>query len=162
LAPFQGILGITLDQLGIKDETILTMDNLIKYVQHTSKPIGMIHLTTNDIRFVRPFNGSFDSVTIFVFLENKPGILIEQDGDPTVTISLLPETLQKIYKNAAIVPLKKHIQEDKKIPLIIGQNPIMTKRRRPLVSNKLYASPKRSHVSPKVNKTRRRPRVASK
>ena len=186
LTPFQGILGITLGQIGLADDAkIMKKENLIKYVQLTTKPVGMIDLSGRNntdedpIQFVRPFTGSFDSVTIFVFLPEQVGILIQEEGEATVKISALPEALQELYRAAAVVQMRKRpvavpVEEERKVPLIIGQNPIMAKtRRKPLVAStpaaplvETPAVPRRRPVvaqaPPKNNKnrTRRKPRVA--
>jgi hypothetical protein len=176
LMPFTGILGVTLEQLGLSDNaTSIKRENLVKYVQITSKPIGMINFRDNSndsdesIQFIRPFTGSFDAVTIFVFLPDKVGLLIDEEGMPTVKIDALPETLKELYSSAPIVQLRKKpvvkppVEEERKVPLIIGQNPIMAKtRRRPLVASEV----KQPEVKPVNNKpkniTRRKPRVANK
>lgn len=204
LTPYQGILGITLDQIGLADNaTIMKKENLVKYVELTSKPIGIIDLsgTTNTeenlIQFVRPFTGSFDSVTIFVFLPGQIGLLIQEEGEPTVKIASLPDNLQELYKNAIIQMRRRHVvadatnatditnapvkvvEEERKVPLIIGQNPIMAKtRRKPLVASAVTAplveakpldakaldtkalDAKALDTKPK-NRTRRKPRVAA-
>lgn len=178
LTPFQGILGVTLSQMGLADDAKkLKKENLIKYVQTTSKPIGTIDLTGNNsevTQFVRPFTGSFDSVTIFVFLPGQIGLLIQEEGNPSVKIAALPETLQELWREAAVVQLRKRpvaavvVEEEKKVPLIIGQNPIMAKpRRKPLVAAAteaplVEAPPKPVNEKPKNNKnrSRRKPRVA--
>ena len=180
LMPFTGILGITLEQLGLQNTAkILKQENLIKYVQLTSKPIGIINLQTpihsnvikDVIQFIRPFTGSFNSATIFVFLPDQIGLLIEEEGEPTVKISTLPETIQQIWKNASVVQLRKRqlvipAEEEKKVPLIIGQNPIATKPRRPLVALEPLMQPqieikKNNNIKNKPkNISRRKPRVA--
>jgi hypothetical protein len=180
LTPFQGILGVTLSQMGLADDAKkLKKDNLIKYVQTTSKPVGVIDLTGNNnseedsVQFVRPFTGSFDSVTIFVFLPDQIGLLIQEEGESSVKIAVLPETLQELYREAAVVqsrrrPVAAPVEEEKKVPLIIGQNPIMAKpKRKPLVASApaaplVEAEVKPSNVKPKNNKnrSRRKPRVA--
>lgn len=146
LMPFTGILGVTLEQLGLPDDAkTMDRDNLIKFVQVMSKPVGLINLTGNadtKVQFARPFTGSFDSVTIFVFLPDQIGLLIQEEGESTVKITILPEQLQELYKEAPVVQLKRRpitappVEEERKHPIIIGQNPIMAKtRRRPLVAN---------------------------
>jgi hypothetical protein len=181
LMPFTGILGVTLAQMGLADDAKkLKKENLIKYVQTTSKPIGMIDLTennTNDdgIQFIRPFTGSFDAVTIFVFLPGQTGLLIQEEGDATVKIAALPEALQELWKQAGVVQLKRKpavaavAEEEKKVPLVIGQNPIMAKaRRRPLVATASAAPLVEAPPKPVNNKaannaarrSRRKPRVA--
>ena len=205
LTPYQGILGITLDEIGLTDDArTMKKENLVKYVRLTSKPIGIINLSgsnntkENPIQFVRPFTGSFDSVTIFVFLPGQLGLLIQEEGEPTVKIASLPDDVQELYRNAAVVQMRrrpvaatnatatnvtatnatatnatvKPPEEERKVPLIIGQNPIMAKTRRkplvasavaaPLVVAPLVAKPleaKPLEAKPK-NRTRRKPRVA--
>ena len=158
LASFQVILGITLEQFGVTDENILTRDNLIKYVNHTSKPIGMIDITNNDIQFVKP-SGSFDFVTIFVFLQNKIGLLTEDD-EPMVKISSLPERIQEIYNNTeAEIKIRRR-------PMAIRNGPIVT-RRRPMAAP--LAPPLAAPLAPRrrpmaarnsLVATRRRPRAS--
>ena len=191
LMPYQGILGITLGQIGLADDaTTMKKENLVKYVQLTSKPIGLIDLSGNNdtdedpIQFVRPFTGSFDSVTIFVFLPGQVGLLIQEEGEPTVKIASLSDALQELYRSAPVVQMRRRpvaatttttttatalpVEEERKLPLIIGQNPIMAKtRRRPLVASAaaaplVEAEPKTANNKPKNNKnrTRRKPRVA--
>ena len=180
LVPLSGILGITLQQLGLNNaEQRLKKENLIRYVQATSKPIGMIDLSgvnsdEDAIQFIKPaVGGPFDSVTIIIFLPDQVGILIQEEGEPTVKIASLPETLQEVFKEAPIVRLRKRpvaqpLEEEQKVPLIIGQNPIMAKpRRRPLVATAVQAplvelTP--IAIVPSENKSRnrsrRKPRVA--
>lgn len=171
LMPFTGILGITLGQFGLPDNaTMIKKENLIKYVQTTTKPIGIINLSGSEeeaIQFVRPMTGSFDSVTILVFLPEQRGILIEEEGEPTVKIASLPETIQEIYRESPVIQLRrKQIItpiEEKIVPLIVGQNPVMTKtRRRPLVANAPSAPLIEASKAPNKpkNTTRRRPRIA--
>ena len=192
LMPYQGILGITLGQIGLADDaTTMKKENLVKYVQLTSKPIGLIDLSGNNdtdedpIQFVRPFTGSFDSVTIFVFLPGQVGLLIQEEGEPTVKIASLSDALQELYRSAPVVQMRRRpvaattatttttttalpVEEERKLPLIIGKNPIMAKtRRRPLVASAaaaplVEAEPKTANNKPKNNKnrTRRKPRVA--
>jgi hypothetical protein len=178
LMPFTGILGVTLDQMGLENNaTEIKKENLVKYVQVTSKPIGLIDLRDagksleESIQFVRPITGSFDSVTILVFLPDQIGILIQEEGEATVKLALLPETLQELYKTAPIVQLRRRVVapvEEIKVPLVIGQNPIMAKtKRRPLVAARveepLVAAPApvpKTSNNKSRNVTRRRPRMA--
>jgi hypothetical protein len=172
LTPFQGILGVTLNQLGLTDDAKkFKKENLVKFVQVTSKPIGIVDLTGGEdsIEFVRPFTGSFDSVTIFVFLPDQIGILIQEEGEPSVKIASLPETLQELYKEAAIVQMRRRpilVEEETKVPMIIGQNPIMANpRRKPLVASAPVAPlvespPLNEKPKNNRNRSRRKPRVA--
>jgi hypothetical protein len=122
LTPFMAMLGITLDQLELKENTsYLSRDDLTKYVKLTMKPIGMIDLTekaeeNKEIQFMRPITGSYDRVTIFVFLPNIIGLLIQEEGNPTVQIDLLPELVKDKWNKAARILVKKKmtlVQEPK-------------------------------------------------
>jgi len=178
LMPFTGILGVTLGQLGLSDDaTNIEKENLIKYVQTTSKPIGLIDISsdTDDvtIEFVRPFTGAFDSVTIFVFLPEKIGLLIQEEGDSTVKIRALSSMLQDAWRDASVVQLRRRpvpvlIEEERKMPLVIGQNPIMAKpRRKPLVAElpkdtlvEAIVPEKNGAIPVDTTTKRRRPRIA--
>jgi hypothetical protein len=179
LMPLSGVLGITLEQLGLNSgvEQRLKKENLIKYVYITSKPIGMIDLSGGNsdedaIQFIKPaIGGPFDSVTIIILLPDQIGILIQEESIPTVPIALLPETLQEVFREAPIVRLRKRpvaipLEEEQKVPLIIGQNPIMAKpRRRPLVATAVQAPlieapPIAIAQNKSRNRSRRKPRVA--
>ena len=187
LVPLSGVLGITLQQIGLNDvEQRLKKENLVKYVQATSKPIGMIDLSNTDsdedaIQFIKPaVGGPFDLVTIIVFLPDQVGILVQEEGESTVKITSLPETLQEVFREAPIVRLRKRpvvqpLEEEQKVPLIIGQNPIMAKpRRRPLVATAVQAplvqapliqaplveAPPPIAPNKSRNRSRRKPRVA--
>lgn len=179
LVPLSGILGITLQQLGLNNVgRRLKKENLVRYVQATSKPIGMIDLSgansdEDAIQFIKPaVGGPFDSVTIIIFLSDQVGVLIQEEGESTVKIESLPETLQEVFREAPIVRLRKRpvaqpLEEEQKVPLIIGQNPIMAKpRRRPLVATAVQAP--LVELTPPIipaenksrNRSRRKPRVA--
>jgi hypothetical protein len=177
LVPLSGVLGITLQQLGLNnEEQRLKKENLVKYVQATTKPIGMIDLSNTDsdedaIQFIKPaVGGPFDLVTIIVFLPDQVGILVQEEGESTVKITSLPETLQEVFREAPIVRLRKRpvvqpLEEEQKVPLIIGQNPIMAKpRRRPLVATAIQAplvqAPPPIAPNKSRNRSRRKPRVA--
>jgi hypothetical protein len=183
LVPLSGILGITLQQMGLNnEEQRLKKENLIRYVQTTSKPIGMIDLSgansdEDAIQFIKPaVGGPFESVTIIILLVDQVGILIQKEGEPTVKISSLSETLQEVFREAPIVRLRKRLvatplEEEQKVPLVIGQNPIMTKpRRRPLVATAVQAplieaplievAPIAIAPNKSRNRSRRKPRVA--
>jgi hypothetical protein len=131
LLPFTAILGITLDQLKLNENAPrLTKSSMIEYVRYTTKPIGMINLTGNvaedekEIMFTKPFSGIFHSVCILVFLPNRVGILIEEDGIPMVSISKLPDPILQRWKQAGLVQLRlkePHVEE--KMPIEIGKNP---------------------------------------
>jgi hypothetical protein len=123
------------------------------------------------IQFIKPaVGGPFESVTIIILLVDQIGILIQEEGEPTVKIESLPETLQEVFREAPILRLRKRLvatplEEEQKVPLIIGQNPIMAKpRRRPLVATAVQAP--LVEVPPPIapnksrNRSRRRPRVA--
>jgi hypothetical protein len=189
LMPFTAILGVTLEELGLEyNAKILDRASLIKYVQITSKPIGMINLRDDinekdKILFIRPFTGSFDSVTIFVFLPDQVGLLVEEEGNATVKLKALSEEVLDAWKRASVVQVRKKRVEEvgeevPKVVAVIGQNPIMAKvKRRPLVANiKTKALVEKKEPDTKTNDrnttrntknkniniktTRRRPRIA--
>ena len=126
------------------------------------------------IQFIKPaIGGPFDSVTIIILLPDSIGILAQEEGDSTVKIASLPETLQEVFREAPIVRLRKRpvvqpLNGEQKVPLIIGQNPIMAKtRRRPLVATTVQAPLVQAPLvqAPPIenksrNRTRRKPRVA--
>ena len=163
LLPFTSILGITLDELGLEpNATKLNKSNLIKYVAHMSRPIGFIDMTQEEksdeydtlpeILFARPMRGAFDTVTIFVFLQDKIGLLIEEDGNSTVTIASLPQILKNKWATAGLVQgvLKRVPVESKNPTIMIGRKPIIA----PVPHIPLIAQ--QSNNPPKI---RKRPRI---
>jgi hypothetical protein len=132
LLPFTAILGITLGQLGLEDNaTRLNKNALIQYVRHTSKPIGMINRTGDipdgekEIMFARPAIGIFHAVTILVFLPGQCGILVEEDGVATVTLSKLPAAINERWKSAGIVQIRPRLVSSVAVqPIEIGRNPV--------------------------------------
>jgi hypothetical protein len=143
---FTGILGITLDELDMEPTAkTLTRENLIKYVKLTTKPIGVINLTDEveegkEVQFARPSIGSFDRVVLFIIMPSEIGLLIEEDGNPTVKLSSLPTIISDRWKEAGIIHIQskpKVHTELTKVPLIIGKNPIIPiKQKRPLLLGK--------------------------
>jgi hypothetical protein len=172
LLPFTAILGTSLSDLGLDDDaTTMTKENLAKYVRKTSKPIGLIDLridTTNpEVQFIKPMAGIFNNVIILVFLPGQYGILIEEDGNPTVTIEKLPEIIQSIWKSSPIVIVKKTrpavATETPIPPTLIGTNPLRnTRRKRPQLaktSELVEAQPVEEPIV--VPKPRKRPTIAA-
>jgi len=113
LVPFTSLLGITMARLGLEENaTRWNRNTLIQYVRHTSKPIGIINLTgtmekeEQEIMFSKPLGGQFHSVTILVFLPGKTGVLVEEDGVPTVSIDKLPPAIQERWKSAGLVAIR--------------------------------------------------------
>jgi hypothetical protein len=152
---FSPILGITLEELDIPPNArTLTRENLIKFVKETSNPIGVINLTDEvedgkEVQFVRPDIGTFDKVTIFIIIPAEIGLLIETDGDSTVSINSLPEFIQERWKSAGLIHIKKKkstypIKEEPyapAVPIIIGKNPPvpLQKRKKPLIMEQTTA-----------------------
>jgi hypothetical protein len=174
LMPFTGILGVTLEQMGLADNASeLRPENLSKLVLATSKPVGLINFrtaTAANITFARPMTGSFESVTIFVQLPTQIGLLIQEDGDSTVKIATLPEAIQAKWGEATIVspPRTRAIipplEEEVKVPVLIGKKPIKTTlRRRPLIANvesaPLVEAPPRNNIARRT--VRKRPTIAA-
>ena len=107
------------------------------YVELTSQPIGIINATTDEneekeekeekegIIFVKPENGIFNKVLLIVFFDNTYGIIIEKKGSNLISIEKLPEILLERYNNAHIVKKQNIPIVETKVPIIIGQNPVM-------------------------------------
>lgn len=149
LMQFTGILGVTLNELNIDPTSkTITKEDLIKYVQKTSNPIGVINLTDEveegkEVQFVKPSTGSFDRVTVFIIMPSEIGLLIEENGDPTVKITSLPEIIRERWLSAGLIHIKKrkepviHSALPSQVPIIIGKNPVVPiQRRRPLIMGK--------------------------
>lgn len=122
LIPFTSILGLTLEQLGLNDNSPrFTKEALVQYVRRTSTPIGMINLSgvipddEKQIMFAKPFSGSFLSSIILVFLPDRAGLLVEENGVPTVKIANLPDVIVQRWKQAGLVTLRKKqpVEEEK-------------------------------------------------
>lgn len=167
LLPFTAILGMSLAELGLENTaTIFTKQALQNYVKKKFKPIGMIDLTISGgagsnaptIQFYRPMKGKFTQVTILVFLPDKNGVLVEEQGSSLITISKLPENVQEYWNNAALImALKTPILGDAPEPVIIGTNPIRnTIKRKPKIGSVqlIEATPEQQVVVP-----RRKPRI---
>jgi hypothetical protein len=146
LLPFTAILGMSLAELGVENTaTILTKQSLQNYVKKKFKPIGMIDLTINggagseapSVQFYRPMKGKYTQVTILVFLPDKSGVLIEEEGSSLITIAKLPENMQEYWRNAGLVmTLKNPVIGEVPEPIIIGTNPIRnTIKRKPKIGD---------------------------
>ena len=89
---FLGVLEVELDQLAMTETTTsLTRKNLTRYVLNTGKQIGVIDTVNDYIEYVRPTKEILPMILIFVFIDDKVGLLIETDGVPYVNVSSLPE-----------------------------------------------------------------------
>ena len=157
--PFTGILGVTMEQIGMTVDKNMELDNMLQYVRATSKPIGVIQIGEEEpIQFAKPHTGTFDTVIILVFLSNgNIGILFE-DGSPAVHISQLPPFVQERWNEAHTPPIVKRIEpEEDNVLLLPGLNPIMAKpKRKPFIVRD--ASIPLVEVEPEKAKARR-PRI---
>jgi hypothetical protein len=121
-----------------EDDGDLTLKHMIKYVNATNLPIGLIDARSNlKIGFAKPRTGTFDTVTVIVYWENKIGVLIQEEGNSTVRVSELPSKLQEKWVNAHMPPIEKQESPVEEIQMIMapGKNQVMAKqRRRPLVA----------------------------
>ncbi len=136
-APFAAILGVTMEQIGMEPkDTMLTVEHMIQYVNETSRPIGMISVRNGiDIQFARPRTGQFETVTVIVYLENAIGILVEEQGNPTIRTTNMPPELDDAWENANLPPIVKREPEEERVLLVPGRNPVMAKqKRKPLVA----------------------------
>jgi hypothetical protein len=163
-APFAALLGVTMEQMGmVEDDKELTLKHMIQYVNATNLPIGLIDARSNlKIGFVRPRMGTFDTVTIIVYWENKIGILIQEEGNSTVRATAMPRTLQEKWENAHMPPIVKKEEPVDEIQMAPEQ-PVMAKqRRRPLVAQFPQAPLIEAPIIEKQQnnkKQKRRPRV---
>jgi hypothetical protein len=57
--------------------------------------------------FAKPFIGTFPSVTILVFLPDRIGILVEEDGVATVSVLALPQNVMERWKMAGLVQMRQ-------------------------------------------------------
>jgi hypothetical protein len=89
---FLGVLEVGLDQLAMTEtSTSLTRKNLTRYVLNTQKQIGVIDTANDYIEYVRATKEILPTILVFVLIDNKVGLLLENDGIPYVNISSLPE-----------------------------------------------------------------------
>ena len=163
-APFAAILGITMEQIGMEpSDTMLTIDNMIQYVNETSRPIGIINARNGiDIQFARPRTGQFDTVTIIVYMEDTMGIVVEDEGNSTIRIASMPPALQDAWQKANLPPIVKREEPMEERVLVPGRNPV-AKKRRPLVAKEVQEPlVKAPFVEKPIEvKAKRLPRIAS-
>lgn len=103
-SPFESIasiIGVPLTDIKLsRDAQILTSDNIIEYVRQTHKPIGFIDIDANTEYFAKDDTSTFRKVLVIVRVNNKIGVLLENNNDNYIMINLLPE---KITDNWIIV-----------------------------------------------------------
>jgi hypothetical protein len=138
-APFAALLGVTLEQIGMTEgDRDLTSKHMIQYVNATNLPIGLIDARNGlQIGFARPRTGTFDTVTVIVYWEDKIGVLIQEEGNSTVRIATMPLILREKWENAYMPPIVKQEERVEEIPAVLapGRNPVMAKiKRKPLVA----------------------------
>jgi hypothetical protein len=102
--PFESIasiIGVPLTDIKLsRDAQTLTADNIIEYVRQTHKPIGFIDIDANTEYFAKEDASTFRKVLVIVRVNNKIGVLLENNNDNYIMINLLPE---KITDNWVIV-----------------------------------------------------------
>ena len=159
LMPLTALLGITFEQLGLEtDATIMGRDQLIQYVRHTSKPLGMIQLVDSSepsIQFAKPI-GYHSTAMVLVFLPNQQyGILMEEEGNDSIHLENAPEAMRIRWKEAGIVQAKKKpkVGLEEPMPILIGQPLLKAQYDMPLVAKKA------PEVGPVMKTMIRRPRV---
>ena len=90
------ILDVDLEDIGMTDASLtLTRDSLVRYVTQKSVPIGIIDLP--DIHVAKPEKGIFTTMLMFVRYKDRVGILLENDGENTISISLLPTAIDNSW-----------------------------------------------------------------
>jgi hypothetical protein len=166
-APFAAILGVTIEQIGMEpSDMVITVEHMIRYVNETSKPIGMIHVRNGDIQFARPRTGQFDTVTVIVYLEDAMGILVEEEGNSTIRIASMPPALIDAWEKSNLPSIvKREPMEEERVLMIPGRNPVMARQKRtPLVAK---AAPQPLVEAPfvdkpiEIKKAKRTPPVAA-
>lgn len=121
LIGFTPIFELSLEQLGLSMEsTQFTRENLVNFVKQKKKPIGYIDFSVDSehpkIEFIKPSKDLYEKITIIVNLPDGAGLLIENIGDPTVTISNLPENILEHWVNASFIRLMKIAPREENIP----------------------------------------------
>jgi hypothetical protein len=109
---------------------------MIQYVNETSRPIGMINVRDGiDVQFARPRTGQFNRVTVIVYLEGAIGILVEEEGNPTIRTALMPPKLNEAWENASVPPIVKREPVEERVLMVPGRNPVMAQqKRKPMVA----------------------------
>jgi hypothetical protein len=116
------ILGTSFEQLGLEpNATMLSKDNIVRYVRATSKPIGIVDIRERErgAVFVKP-EAFYDAVTILVYLPNGLiGALMDPNGELAVRIENLPPSLKGAWDGATVVKKQKfRIQMGEPVPLV--------------------------------------------
>lgn len=143
LMPLTALLAISFEQLGMEtDAKLMGRDQLIQYVRHTTKPLGIIQMIDANepvIQFAKPM-GYHSSVMILVFLpNNRVGLLMEEEGNDSIQIETAPEALRSRWSEAGIVQAKKKPkvgQEEPMPQIVIGQPILKAEYDMPLVAKK--------------------------
>ena len=155
------MLSTTFEQLGMNPNgNEISMDHLMKYVRHRTKPIGMIQLRNPEdqaIQFVKP-PGYFDSVMILIVLPDRVGILLEEDGNMMIQTGSLPEAVKARWNSAGIVEPKRRPMPgmEDKMPIVIGQPVFRREFDKPLAAAQAPPAP-----PVMVSQARRRPQVGT-
>ena len=140
------MLSTTFEQLGMNPNgNEISIDHLIKYVRHRTKPIGMIQMRNpadQAIQFVKP-PGYFDSVMILVVLPDRVGILLEEDGNMMIQTGSLPEAVRTRWNSAGIVEPKRRPMPgaEDKMPVVIGQPAFQREFDKPLAAAQAPVAP---------------------
>jgi hypothetical protein len=120
LLPFLPFINNTFETLDIAPSTNrLTKESVIKIVKTIKNPVGVIDLRGDSPLnfFVRPISGYYDGVLLFIFIDNKVGLLIDRIGNQYLSISNIPDKLRDNWENASAVPTirkkGKTIKDDK-------------------------------------------------
>lgn len=164
-APFSAIIGATMEQIGMEPkDTMLTIEHMIQYVNETSRPIGMINVRDGiDVQFARPRTGQFNRVTVIVYLEGAIGILVEEEGNPTIRTALMPPKLNEAWENASVPPIVKREPVEERVLMVPGRNPVMAQQKRKPMVARLVQEPLVEvpfEEKPVEVKVKRKPRVA--
>jgi hypothetical protein len=138
----KGILDIPLESIGVDDTaTTLEYSQLGAYVKKTERPIGFID-QSNRVEFAKPEKGTYTSILIFVRVDDKIGVLLEKDGNSTVSFTSLPDSLPIQWYNVRIRKLvrpsvgpevgSEEPSVPPSVPLLATKADAATQRKRPI------------------------------
>lgn len=122
LSPFFPFINNTFETLDIAPSTnTLTQSVVIKIVKTIKNPVGVVDLRTEPPSnfFIRPISGYYDGVLLFIFIEDRIGLLIDRIGNQYLSIPNIPDILKEGWDNASAIPTVrkkgKTIKEDKSV-----------------------------------------------
>jgi len=102
------IVRVPLKELQIDNTAqTLTKENLMAYVSHTHRPIGFIDVDEQKFEFVKEDVNTYLTILVIVRINGTIGVLIENNMDNFISISLLPDSITDkwiIMRTATVIP----------------------------------------------------------